>query len=76
MKKRLSNISHGTRHSGELTPGFREISLAKYELKHTTCRVSYDDKDTLKLKKQYAADKCLGGTLEWAVDMGDPKSKG
>lgn len=35
----------------------------------TTFRVSYDDKETWQLKKQYAADKCLAGTLEWAVDM-------
>ena len=32
-------------------------------------RVSYDDNETWMLKKQYAADKCLGGTLAWAVDM-------
>lgn len=41
-------------------------------LKELNHRVSYDDKDTRKLKKQYAADKCLAGTLEWAVDMEVP----
>lgn len=39
-------------------------------------RVSYDDEETWQLKKQYAADKCLAGTLEWAVDMNDVSSKG
>lgn len=32
-------------------------------------RVSYDDGETWQIKKQFAADKCLAGTLEWAVDM-------
>ena len=35
----------------------------------TIFRVSYDDKETWQLKMQYAAEKCLAGTLEWAVDM-------
>lgn len=41
----------------------------------TIFRVSYDDKETLQIKKQYAADKCLAGTLEWAVDMNVISSK-
>jgi chitinase len=42
----------------------------------SSIRVSYDDAETRKLKMEYAAQNCLGGTLSWAVDMsslGDPK---
>lgn len=35
-------------------------------------RVSYDDDETFKLKKDFANSKCLGGTMAWAVDMDSP----
>lgn len=44
-------------------------------LTHVAYRVSYDDEETWQLKKQFAADKCLAGTLEWAVDMSVISSK-
>lgn len=39
--------------------------------------VSYDDKDTLALKIKFASEKCLGGTMVWAVsqDSFDTSSK-
>jgi len=33
--------------------------------------VSYDDAKTLKLKQQYANQRCLGGILIWAIDLDD-----
>ena len=35
-------------------------------------RVSYDDEQTYTLKKQYADNLCLGGTMVWAIDLDDP----
>jgi hypothetical protein len=29
--------------------------------------VAYDDKDTLKLKSEYAQSRCLGGVMVWAI---------
>jgi len=34
--------------------------------------VSYDDDETLALKKSYANQHCLGGTMVWALDLADP----
>ncbi|KAM5467394.1 putative chitinase [Microsporum audouinii] len=33
--------------------------------------VSWDDKETLKLKLDYANRRCLGGTMVWAIDLDD-----
>ncbi|KAG2419068.1 hypothetical protein HFD88_002172 [Aspergillus terreus] len=33
--------------------------------------VSWDDKETLKLKVDYANRRCLGGVMVWAVDLDD-----
>ncbi|KAL4890692.1 glycoside hydrolase superfamily [Aspergillus ambiguus] len=33
--------------------------------------VSWDDKETLKLKIDYANRRCLGGTMVWAIDLDD-----
>ncbi|KAH8423010.1 glycoside hydrolase family 18 protein [Aspergillus melleus] len=33
--------------------------------------VSWDDKETLKLKYDFANKRCLGGTMVWAVDLDD-----
>lgn len=33
--------------------------------------VSWDDKETLKLKLDFANKRCLGGTMVWAVDLDD-----
>lgn len=42
-------------------------------LKPTT-RVSYDDGETLEIKKQFANNRCLGGTMIWALDLDEPGS--
>ncbi|KAK7425112.1 hypothetical protein QQX98_000026 [Neonectria punicea] len=33
--------------------------------------VSWDDKETLKMKLDYANGHCLGGTMVWAIDLDD-----
>ncbi|KAI9041496.1 glycoside hydrolase [Aspergillus affinis] len=33
--------------------------------------VSWDDKETLKMKYDFANKRCLGGTMVWAVDLDD-----
>ncbi|KAK2841524.1 hypothetical protein FQN49_006173 [Arthroderma sp. PD_2] len=33
--------------------------------------VSWDDKETLKIKLDYANRRCLGGTMVWAIDLDD-----
>ena len=35
-------------------------------------RVSYDDVETLEMKKRFANGRCLGGTMIWAVDLDEP----
>jgi hypothetical protein len=47
----------------------RSRNLNKTDKAH---RVSYDDTDTYKLKKDYANKLCLDGTMAWAVDFDDP----
>lgn len=37
-------------------------------------RVSYDDEETLTMKKNFANQLCLGGTMVWALDLHDPKT--
>ncbi|PWY82995.1 glycoside hydrolase [Aspergillus heteromorphus CBS 117.55] len=32
---------------------------------------SWDDQETMKLKIQYANQRCLGGTMVWAIDLDD-----
>ncbi|KAG9258755.1 uncharacterized protein F5Z01DRAFT_217297 [Emericellopsis atlantica] len=36
--------------------------------------VSYDDAETLELKKRFANDRCLVGTMIWAIDLDAPGS--
>ncbi|KAF5614762.1 killer toxin subunits alpha beta [Fusarium sp. NRRL 52700] len=33
--------------------------------------VSWDDAKTLKMKLDYANERCLGGTMVWAIDLDD-----
>ncbi|KAI6779851.1 putative chitinase [Emericellopsis cladophorae] len=33
--------------------------------------VSWDDEETLKMKLEYAHQRCLGGTMVWAIDLDD-----
>lgn len=37
-------------------------------------RVSYDDAETIGLKKTYANNHCLRGTMVWALDLADPNN--
>ncbi|KAI1080829.1 glycoside hydrolase [Whalleya microplaca] len=36
--------------------------------------VSYDDDDTFRQKRDFANDRCLGGTMVWAMDQVDQKA--
>ncbi|KAK1655797.1 hypothetical protein BDP81DRAFT_388694 [Colletotrichum phormii] len=38
--------------------------------------VSYDDADTLMQKREFAASRCLGGMMIWALDQIDQESEG
>ncbi|GAM43946.1 chitinase [Talaromyces pinophilus] len=59
----------------DIKPQLDKKAAVKYFSWDKTQWVSYDDKETWQLKKQYAAEKCLAGTLEWAVDMNVISSK-
>lgn len=37
--------------------------------------VSYDDEETLKMKREYANSLCLGGTMVWALDLDKPNKQ-
>ncbi|KAJ4369884.1 hypothetical protein N0V83_005648 [Neocucurbitaria cava] len=39
--------------------------------KEAGVKVSYDDEETLQLKKDFANKHCLGGTMVWALDLDD-----
>lgn len=41
----------------------------------TFSRVSYDDAETYELKKNFANNLCLGGTMVWALDQEDKDSR-
>lgn len=38
-------------------------------------RVSYDDEITIRMKKQFANNRCLAGTMIWAVDLDSADSR-
>lgn len=37
-------------------------------------RVSYDDAETMELKKRFANNRCLAGPMIWAIDLDPPGS--
>ncbi|RAK75242.1 putative class V chitinase, partial [Aspergillus fijiensis CBS 313.89] len=58
-----------------LTPTFDEAAGIKYIVWNENQWVSYDDSETLDLKRTFANEKCLGGRMVWSVDMDDNTSK-
>ncbi|CZR61249.1 uncharacterized protein PAC_11145 [Phialocephala subalpina] len=58
-----------------LTPVLDKEAAIKYLVWDTDQWVSYDDEETLELKRTYANKKCLGGRMVWALDLDDPSSQ-
>jgi chitinase len=58
-----------------LTPVLNEEAGVKYIVWNTDQWVSYDDAETLELKRTFANKKCLGGRMVWALDLDDPNSE-
>ncbi|KAF2994459.1 hypothetical protein E8E14_002478 [Neopestalotiopsis sp. 37M] len=58
----------------DLTPTLGKDAAVKYMTWDSDQWVSYDDDETLALKKDYANSHCLGGTMVWALDLDDPST--
>lgn len=50
---------------------FDPVAAVKIVTWDTDQWVSWDDAQTLKLKQDYANERCLGGTMVWAIDLDD-----
>ncbi|KAJ5219685.1 hypothetical protein N7468_008889 [Penicillium chermesinum] len=59
----------------DLTPILLKEAAVKYITWDKDQWVSYDDEETLEMKKKYANGKCLGGRMVWAVDLDDVDTK-
>lgn len=59
----------------DLTPILNEEAGIKYIVWDSDQWVSYDDEETLALKRTFANKKCLGGRMVWALDLDDPSSE-
>jgi chitinase len=58
----------------DLTPVLDKEAAVKYIVWNTNQWVSYDDEETLELKRTFANNKCLGGRMVWALDLDNPDS--
>ncbi|KAJ5538234.1 hypothetical protein N7494_007713 [Penicillium frequentans] len=58
-----------------LTPILEETAAVKYIVWDDNQWVSYDDAETLDLKRTFANSKCLGGRFVWSVDLDNATSK-
>jgi len=58
----------------KLTPTLDEKAGVKFVAYNETQWVSFDDEETIKLKQKFANERCLGGTMVWAMDQADQKS--
>ncbi|CAK7227366.1 hypothetical protein SEUCBS140593_006551 [Sporothrix eucalyptigena] len=50
---------------------FDPVAAVKIVTWGTNQWVSWDDAQTLKLKQDFANERCLGGTMVWAIDLDD-----
>ena len=50
---------------------FDPVAAVKIVTWDTDQWVSWDDAETLKIKVDYANQRCLGGTMVWAIDLDD-----
>ncbi|KAK8042256.1 glycoside hydrolase superfamily [Apiospora rasikravindrae] len=57
--------------SGGATVTFDEAAAVKIVTWNGDQWVSWDDAETLKIKLDYANQRCLGGTMIWAIDLDD-----
>lgn len=55
-----------------LTPVFEKAAMVKYITWGGNQWVSFEDKETLTLKKQWANNHCLGGVMIWALSQDTP----
>jgi hypothetical protein len=56
----------------KVTPTLVEKDAIKYITWDSDQWVSYDDDETLRMKRDYANELCLGGTMIWALDLDKP----
>jgi chitinase len=56
----------------KITPTLVKKDAIKYITWDSDQWVSYDDEETLKMKRDYANKLCLGGTMIWALDLDKP----
>jgi GH18 family chitinase/LysM repeat protein len=59
---------------GRLNPILDEKAGVKFLAYNETQWVSFDDEETIGLKRKFANERCLGGTMVWAMDQADQKS--
>jgi GH18 family chitinase len=59
---------------GKLRPTLDEKAGVKFVAYNETQWVSFDDEETIRLKQKFANERCLGGTMVWAMDQADQKS--
>jgi chitinase len=60
--------------SSRLSPTLDEKAGVKFVAYNETQWVSSDDEETIRLKRKFANERCLGGTMVWAMDRADQKS--
>jgi chitinase len=57
-----------------LKPTWDKVAGVKWINWDSNQWVSYDDDDTFKQKRDFANERCLGGTMVWAMDQVDQKA--
>ncbi|KAI6822858.1 hypothetical protein KC332_g10628 [Hortaea werneckii] len=58
-----------------ITPILVKEDAVKYLTWDFNQWASYDDEETLKMKREYANSLCLGGTMVWALDLDKPNKQ-
>ncbi|KAK1566167.1 glycoside hydrolase superfamily [Colletotrichum navitas] len=52
-----------------ITPYFNETAMVKYFTYSGNSWVGYDDDETFAMKRAFADEHCLGGTMIWSIDF-------
>jgi chitinase len=71
-KKGKCTGESGILSNSEIQPTLVKKDAIKYLTWDSDQWVSYDDEETLKMKREYANKLCLGGTMVWALDLDKP----
>lgn len=58
----------------KLSPKLDKEAAVKYMTYNKSQWIGYDDEETIGLKRSHANDRCLGGTMVWAMDQIDQKT--